>query len=456
MTNNLFRPLDIGTLKAVGIDVRDSVGLFIGVSDFLDSSTPSVPFAVDDAIDLAYLFSQELQLLAPSRTCIALSGDPVKAMSQSRLDELEIAGSQVVPATRFSIFTQILQAVDAANSQGILFVTVASHGFQRETEVFVAPFDFVLGKAPQTALSLDDLITDMYKANALVKFLVVDACRQRFTGRSAVALPGTFTPPNIMKNAGFVTLMATTSGGTASDDSSMGNGVFTAGIIDSIKNARVTEGGRFITMSSVARHAGDRIRQWRQAFGEPIEDEHLGPTANFEPVELSDFPLATRVGVQVKAAYSSPGESLAALAYLRRGQDVWNSWRQLHPDVAPNLSGVNLSGQDLSGCDLSRTVLAQADLSHTSLLRTNLEDAVLAGVDLTGSTMIHVNLRRADLSRANFLNATFSGVLLIKTTLSDARGLGTISHISRSFIDNETLRGNSDLPSGFLRACGVV
>ena len=64
-----------------GFDASESAGLFVGVRSFRDSWFAEVPFAVDDAVDLAYLFALQLALIAPERVVLALSGEPVKAES---------------------------------------------------------------------------------------------------------------------------------------------------------------------------------------------------------------------------------------------------------------------------------------------------------------------------------------------------------------------------------------
>ena len=66
-----------------GFDPSASAGLFVGVSTFEHGRFPEVPFAVDDAVDLAWLFTGELDLLRPERAVLALAGEPRKAATRT-------------------------------------------------------------------------------------------------------------------------------------------------------------------------------------------------------------------------------------------------------------------------------------------------------------------------------------------------------------------------------------
>ncbi|NJL29938.1 MAG: hypothetical protein HC897_19600 [Thermoanaerobaculia bacterium] len=82
---------------AGGFDPADSAGLFVGVSHFEDPRFAPVPFAVDDAVDLAFVFSVELGLIRPERCVLALAGEPCKPQSAERLARLLAAGAPAGP-----------------------------------------------------------------------------------------------------------------------------------------------------------------------------------------------------------------------------------------------------------------------------------------------------------------------------------------------------------------------
>lgn len=115
---------------------------------------------------------------------------------------------------------------------------------------------------------------------------------------------------------------------------------------------------------------------------------------------------------------------------IQQGIDVWNRWREAHPDVLPdlhqaylfeadlkeaNLRGVNLSracliGANLTGADLqdadlqgvygSQAVFEGANLSLVDLSQANLNEAILTNADLSGSRLEGANLSAANLTGA--------------------------------------------------------
>jgi hypothetical protein len=48
------------------------------------------------------------------------------------------------------------------------------------------------------------------------------------------------------------------------------------------------------------------------------------------------------------------------LAKLEEGVEVWNAWREEHPDVRPDLSEANLRGTDLQRANLRGADLGKA------------------------------------------------------------------------------------------------
>lgn len=108
------------------------------------------------------------------------------------------------------------------------------------------------------------------------------------------------------------------------------------------------------------------------------------------------------------------------LANLKQGILTWNQWRKDHPDVWPDLIGVNLSRADLSRADLSRinllgANLLDANLGSVSLLMTNLSAAYLCNANLT-----YAMVSRADLTFADLTNADLSSANLIEANLIGA------------------------------------
>jgi hypothetical protein len=227
-----------------------------------------------------------------------------------------------------------------------------------------------------------------------------------------------------------------------------------------------------------------------------------------------------RIGVDRLAAsskdeisFSSQGCRMAdeeQVALLKQGVEVWNEWRDEHPDIRPNLieadlseadlNGAHLNGADLNGAELSGVDLREADLSEVSLIkanliwahlmwtnltRANLSEADLnqaylnganlnraylkgtnfGGADLNGADLSGANLHQADFSGANLSNtnlsaadlseASLSGTVLGNTNLTNAKGLDTCIHLRPSTFDYRTLQQSGPLPLAFLRGVGL-
>lgn len=169
------------------------------------------------------------------------------------------------------------------------------------------------------------------------------------------------------------------------------------------------------------------------------------------------------------------------LDILRQGVDIWNTWREDHPEIIPDLSKADLSKFDLSGANLDRANLNGANLnganlefatlSETSFIRANLSYAYLDYTNLLEANFYGADLSHADLSRAGLDEADLSETNLSETNLSEAsiegtifgnvdlrsvKGLDTIQHNGPSSIDTRTLlRSEGAIPEIFLRGVGL-
>jgi uncharacterized protein YjbI with pentapeptide repeats len=204
------------------------------------------------------------------------------------------------------------------------------------------------------------------------------------------------------------------------------------------------------------------------------------------------------------------------LDILKQGGDIWNAWRNEHPDEYIDLSGIDLHGIDLHRTNLGRVnfnyanlreaklydaylmaaLLIEADLRMANLSGTNLvganlnraklNEASLIRADLRGANLIEADFSRADLSvanisdarleKANFREAKLKGAILGtsfdhhinlsyaiigQTVFEDIdlrhiEGLDTIHHDSRSYISTRALeRSQGDISESFLRGAGL-
>jgi uncharacterized protein YjbI with pentapeptide repeats len=168
------------------------------------------------------------------------------------------------------------------------------------------------------------------------------------------------------------------------------------------------------------------------------------------------------------------------LALLKQGVGVWNRWRWEHPNIQPNLTGVDLSGftkidlvgADLSQADLSETHLrysnlSQADLSGAKLARANISEANLSQANLSGANLYLANISFTDLTIANLSGADLSRAILWETILAGAGLLGatlyqadlTRANLSGAILTGANLEGSmlveANLSGAILTQCSV-
>lgn len=173
--------------------------------------------------------------------------------------------------------------------------------------------------------------------------------------------------------------------------------------------------------------------------------------------------------------------NLEHLEILKQGVEAWNEWRRLNPYISPYLTDADIAGADLRGAYFRHTELGRMNLSGVNLSRANLIGAILNGSDLSGADLTHamlqgatltsvnlshVNLNHADLSYAtiqspylrgtDFTNSYWQGTRLAAADVSEAVGLGNVTHQTPSTIGIDTLfLSAGKIPEDFLRGCGV-
>jgi uncharacterized protein YjbI with pentapeptide repeats len=98
------------------------------------------------------------------------------------------------------------------------------------------------------------------------------------------------------------------------------------------------------------------------------------------------------------------------LDILKQGVDVWNRWREEHPEILPDLSQAFLEG-----ADLHKINLFNANLIEVNLSRANLNEADLFGTNLCGANLSHAILFRTELNDAYPKEANLSEAYLVTT-----------------------------------------
>lgn len=255
-------------------DIAQSAGFFVGVREFPeDPALTDVAFAVDDAIDLAYVVSFEHPLVLPHRVVLALSGEPQKAESKQRYERLKAAGAMVHPAGHTDILKRLRDQAKAVGRNGILIVAFATHGvndggMQRlltATSLMPDP------EISVTDLKVREIVSQQRVPRALI---LIDACRQRLTssvpaGNASSRAAGPELMQEIGKYSGQIVFSAAYPGAWAYDDPALQNGVFTAAVIDGLRCKAGRDENGFVTASALSRYVEKRVLTWIQKNQNP-------------------------------------------------------------------------------------------------------------------------------------------------------------------------------------------
>ncbi len=158
--------------------------------------------------------------------------------------------------------------------------------------------------------------------------------------------------------------------------------------------------------------------------------------------------------------------NLYHLELLQQGSEKWNLWRSKSPEVQPdlrravlsetNLAGANLSEANLKGAVLKGTLLRDAMFWRASLRGADLRRADLRQAHLYQADLVQAELRESNLYQSNFREAVLGGTNFANVDLSTAKGLETIRHMDRSYVDIHALyRSQGHIPDIFLRGIGA-
>lgn len=330
----------------------ESVGLFVGVRQFYGlgdaaSMIAEVPFAVDDAIDLASLFV-ELGLIAPGRVHLALSGEPQKKSSQKRLETLKSEGASLTDARTDTIREEILIVNNQAEARGLLVVSFATHGFTKNGDYLLAQ-NSQFAWLKESAIHVPSLLDKIAEAKAARKIVLLDACRERIsrtrgTGTSEESNVMSASFMNALANArGMVVFSATTLGGVSFDDPALQNGVFTARVIHGLRGEAGIDDRGFITPNTLADYLDHEVRKWIAANQPGYAASSSGITYKAEGMQSGTIPLAYNAE-SLKRLQEARSREEHLLALLRLRRDNTNITDELINEIATVLN--NPGNQD--------------------------------------------------------------------------------------------------------------
>jgi formylglycine-generating enzyme required for sulfatase activity len=337
-----------GSVGRRGFDPAASAGLFVGVSTFEDERIIEVPYAVDDAVDLAHLFALELGLVAPACTTLLLAGAPQKDESLVRLEALRKRGARFATARQRDIYRHLAELIESVRSGGMALLSVATHGVSDAGGDFLVAMDSLADRKLRTGVAVAEVFEEASRAGR--GLVLLDACREqvlraRGEGAGATAMGEGFAEA-IAKARGLVVLSGATLGGFAYDDPKRRNGVFTAAVLDGLHGGAAPGPGGWITVGTLAQFVQEQVVAWvrREWPGHAERSLGIGKRieASAEGLPLAPHPSSTRVRERYRERRTN------ALARVRELQGKvlsathWEQVRALLPLEEPNAEAERL------------------------------------------------------------------------------------------------------------------
>lgn len=250
------------------IDSNVSAGLFVGVRTFRDdASLTEVRYAVDDAIGLAYAFAIEpkSRLIDPSHVVLALSGEPQREESKTRLAALKANGARTIAADQVEILKELESQAANVGANGILIVTFATHGITEDGQQYLLAANSLLQHHRQTSLS-EDVVRDVASRPETRSLLLIDACRTRLTSDTRDGVSDPRSVAALLRDRNGVTgqavLSAAAAGRYAYDDDVRRQGVFTAAVLDGLQCSAAVDRDGYVTLDTLSDYVEANVLTW--------------------------------------------------------------------------------------------------------------------------------------------------------------------------------------------------
>jgi Tfp pilus assembly protein PilF len=256
----------ISVEPVAGAASAGNAGLFMGVNEFVeDESLRPLAFAVNDAIGQAHLFVNELKLISPKNTFLALEGEPTTEKTKTQLDALVKAGVKRLPARKTRVLMTLQTVANlAGNEADLLVVSFSSHGFEERGRGYVMPSDGSRGSLQDTALSLRSIEEKLDSSKAGKRLLLWDACREK---TSKETRGGDATMSSAFRQAlaaaeGRAMLASCDTGQLSLENPELGHGVFTHFLLEALRGKAAPDERGFITLGSVSEYLSRAVPEW--------------------------------------------------------------------------------------------------------------------------------------------------------------------------------------------------
>lgn len=324
-----------------------STAFFAGVRTFGDPRLQSVMYAVDDAVDLAYMFAFErnVALVRPQDVVLALSGEPVKEESRQRLTRLTNAGARVTTATRENILARLEEQAKKTGPDGIFIAGFASHGFMTDGVPYLlsTTSSFGVRRTSVSAAKIFDVA-----ASASRSLILIDACRERTEGAVRGSVPQKTPTAMLQRMPGINGQVVLYAGTWAYDDHKRKNGVFTGAVLDALRCDMLRDGRGVVTAQTLADSVEKRVLKWINDYRDPsllkATQVVMDPGAKAMPLaSCARIPGIHRVQLRDKAV----------IAFDENGDELWRQDLTYAPASA--------KAADLDGDTLNEALVSTAN-----------------------------------------------------------------------------------------------
>lgn len=407
-------------------DPKQSAALFVGVRRFpYDRTLAEVRYAVDDAVDLAFLLAldERVKLVDPAHVVLALSGDPEKPESRRELERLVAAGAQLRSASGPDILNALDEQSRAAGKSGVFVLAFATHGFSRNGTQYLLTATSIL-RHQEGAISESEIRDIASQSDASRSLILVDACRERLTEQRGGEPNALSAAPLLQAMDGVrgqVVLSAAAAGQYAYDDDERRNGVFTEAVLDGLRCQASADARGLITVDLLASFVEQHVLAWIRRYRNPHVTHATQmscegsaktmPLASCQPrpdvpktaVENSvSPPISQPLMTAASSSATDPGRSIAVVAFgdggepvphlaavandalrelgyhpvslLRSGTSSAGALRQLAAGRSESLAGMHLSNacRAVFSGTVGRSMITETDPSLQGVIATRL------------------------------------------------------------------------------------
>lgn len=274
-----------------------SAGLFIGVNEFSeDKGLAELDFAVNDAIELAYMFVCELNLIPASNCILSISGAPTTVAAKKQLAILRRKMVEVTDASKPKVLASLKTVCrQSSGKQDMAVVSFSTHGFEDKYGVYIMPADGMRSFLADTAIYSGTVKESLVNCKAGKKLLILDTCRERVgkNKSSGMGLSMSLSFHKAFSGAsGFATLMSCSVGQFSYEDPASGHGVFSNFLLKALRGESLPDSRGFITVGTVSEYVSSEVRRWIIRNQPNVRDEYVSTPSLSGSEVARQIPLA--------------------------------------------------------------------------------------------------------------------------------------------------------------------